>query len=49
MCIGDRFTNAGDGIPAYIRIDMATQDTELVRLDEGMKYTPCLLYTSRCV
>ena len=34
------FTNAGDGIPAYIRIDMATQDTELVRLDEGMKYTP---------
>lgn len=33
-------TNQKDGIPAYIKIDMATQDTELVRLDEGMKYTP---------
>ena len=32
-------TNNGDGIPAYIKIDMATQDTELVKLDEGMKYT----------
>lgn len=34
------FTNHGDGIPAYIMIDMATQETELIRLDEGMKYTP---------
>ena len=33
------FTNNGEGIPAYIKIDMATQDTELVKLDEGMKYT----------
>ena len=33
------FTNQGEGIPAYIKIDMATQDTELVKLDEGMKYT----------
>jgi hypothetical protein len=33
------FTNKKDGIPAYIKIDMATQDTELVKLDEGMKYT----------
>lgn len=33
-------TNFKDGIPAYIKIDMATQDTELVRLEEGMKYTP---------
>lgn len=32
-------TNSGEGIPAYIKIDMATQDTELVKLDEGMKYT----------
>lgn len=32
-------TNQSDGIPAYIKIDMATQDTELVKLDEGMKYT----------
>ncbi len=28
-----------DGIPAYIRINMATQNTELVKLKEGMKYT----------
>lgn len=34
------FTNHGDGIPAYIMIDMATQETKLIRLDEGMKYTP---------
>ena len=33
-------TNQKEGIPAYIKIDMATQDTELVRLSEGMKYTP---------
>ncbi len=32
-------TNQSDGIPAYIRIDMATQNTELVKLEEGMKYT----------
>ena len=34
------FTNRQNGITAYIKIDMATQKTELVRLDEGMKYTP---------
>ena len=33
------FTNQGEGIPAYIKIDMATQDTELVKLEQGMKYT----------
>ena len=33
------FTNMKDGIPAYIRINMATQNTELVKLDQGMKYT----------
>ena len=33
------FTNQKEGIPAYIRIDMATQNTELVKLNEGMKYT----------
>lgn len=32
-------TNQKDGIPAYIKIDMATQNTELVKLKEGMKYT----------
>ena len=33
------FTNQGEGIPAYIKIDMATQNTELGKLDQGMKYT----------
>lgn len=33
------FTNQKEGIPAYIRIDMATQNTELVKLEQGMKYT----------
>ena len=33
------FTNRAEGLPGYIVIDMATQDAEVVRLDEGMKYT----------
>ncbi len=33
------FTNQKEGIPAYITIDMATQNTELVKLDEGIKYS----------
>lgn len=33
------FTNQREGIPAYVKIDMATQNTELVKLSEGMKYT----------
>ena len=32
-------TNHSDGIPAYMMIDMATQTTELVKLDEGIKYS----------
>lgn len=32
-------TNRGEGIPAYITIDMATQNTELVKLKEGIKYS----------
>lgn len=32
-------TNHRAGIPAYIRINMATQSTELVKLEKGMKYT----------
>ncbi|MGN0974688.1 MAG: CvpA family protein [Gemmiger sp.] len=34
------FTNRSNGLPAYLVIDMVTQDAEVVRLDEGMKYTP---------
>ncbi len=33
-------TNRGTGIPAYIRIDMATQDVELVKLQDGIKISP---------
>lgn len=33
------FTNQSGGIPAYVKIDMATQDTELVKLDQPMRYS----------
>lgn len=33
------FTNRGDGLPAYIKVDMVTQETEVVKLAEGMKYS----------
>ncbi len=32
-------TNQSKGIPAYIMIDMATQTTELVKLEKGIKYS----------
>lgn len=32
-------TNQSEGIPAYIRIDMASQNTELVKLEKGIKYS----------
>lgn len=31
--------NKSEGIPAYIKIDMTNQSTELVRLEKGMKYS----------
>ena len=33
------FTNMKNGIPAYMMIDMATQDTECIKLAEGIKYS----------
>ena len=33
------FTNQKNGIPAYIKIDMATQDTELVKLEKPIRYS----------
>ena len=33
------FNNRNEGIPAYITVDMTTQETELVRLKEGIKYS----------
>ncbi len=35
------FNNNSEGIPAYIQVDMVTQETTLVRLEQGMKYSPC--------
>ena len=43
LSYGDVFKwlgNTSEGIPAYITVDMTTQETELVRLEEGMKYSP---------
>ena len=33
------FTNRGDGLPAYVLVDMVTQEASVVRLQEGMKYS----------
>ena len=33
------FNNMKEGLPAYVRVDMVDQTAEVVRLDEGMKYT----------
>lgn len=34
------FTNHKDGLPAYVMVNMVTQEASLYRLDEGMKYSP---------
>lgn len=33
------FTNQKEGLPAYIRIDMADQSTEMVKVEQGIKYS----------
>ncbi len=33
------FTNRGNGLPAYVVVDMVTQEATVVRLNEGMKYS----------
>lgn len=33
------FTNHGDGLPAYIRVNMVSQESEVIKLKEGMKYS----------
>lgn len=38
------FNNQSDGIPGYISVNMTTQDVTLVRLDEGIKYSPGELF-----
>ncbi|NCB53005.1 MAG: CvpA family protein [Clostridia bacterium] len=40
---GDFFkwlNNVSEGLPAYITVDMTTQETEVVRLSDGIKYSP---------
>lgn len=47
LVYGDFFkwlNNKSEGIPAYIKVDMATQETSLVRLSEGMKYSTSDLF-----
>ena len=42
LLYGDFFkwwNNKSDGIPAYMRIDMVTQEVTCVKLDEGIKYS----------
>lgn len=34
------WSNRKAGIPAYMVVDMVTQDVDVVRLDEGIKYSP---------
>lgn len=36
--------NRSKGLPAYMIIDMVTQDVQVVRLDEGMKISPSELF-----
>ena len=33
------FTNRGSGLPAYVVVDMVTQEATVIRLSEGMKYS----------
>ncbi|MDR2672746.1 MAG: Tat pathway signal sequence [Coriobacteriales bacterium] len=33
------FTNNANGLPAYVLVDMTTQNTEIVRLDEPIRYS----------
>lgn len=33
------FTNRGKGLPGYVKVDMTTQQAEIVRLSEGMMYS----------
>ena len=33
------FTNRGEGLPAYVLVDMVTQEASVIRLQEGIKYS----------
>lgn len=38
------WNNRSEGIPAYLLIDMVTQDVSVQRIEEGMKYSPSELF-----
>ncbi len=38
------FNNRKSGLPAYIVIDMVTQNVDVVRLEQGIKYSPTELF-----
>ena len=38
------FTNRGDGIPGYVKVNSVTGESELVRLNKGMKYSEKALF-----
>lgn len=38
------FNNRSQGLPAYLLIDMVTQNVEVVRLENGIKYSPTELF-----
>lgn len=38
------FTNRTQGLPGYILVDMVTQEAEVVRLEQGMKYSTSELF-----
>lgn len=40
-------TNQADGIPAYILIDMTTQDTELIKLENNIRYSQSELFNRK--
>lgn len=39
--------NRGKGLPAYMIIDMVTQDVDVVRLEQGMKISPSELFNRK--
>ncbi len=38
------FNNRAEGLPGYLVIDMVTQEVEIIRLEEGMKYSESELF-----
>lgn len=43
------FTNRGEGLPAYVLVDMVTQEATVIRLPEGMKYSFSELFNRNIV